>query len=103
MNEPINDNQEWNIGQFNKNRPGNLYSNRKGRSRVVQEVKEKADFTCQICGLKDPEIIEVDHILSKGVAPHLEYDVSNLMCICPNCHVRKTKKERKVKEAYVRN
>jgi hypothetical protein len=53
-------------------------------------------FTCQICGLIDKEIVEVDHILPKAIAPDLTYTLTNLMCICPNCHRRKTNKDLKM-------
>jgi len=53
------------------------------------------NYTCQKCGLRDEEIMEVDHILPKSVYPELKYDINNLMTLCPNCHRRKSIKERK--------
>jgi 5-methylcytosine-specific restriction endonuclease McrA len=62
---------------------------------VSSEIKKRDNFTCQICGLRDEEIIEVDHIKPKSICPELKHDISNLMCLCPNCHRRKTKRDRK--------
>ena len=57
-----------------------------------QQVRIRDDYTCQICGLRDLEIIEVDHI--KPIRKHKRYgfvdDIKNMQCICPNCHRRKT-------------
>jgi hypothetical protein len=55
------------------------------------------DFTCQVCGLKDPEIMEVDHLKSKSLYPELKYDLDNLVSICPNCHRRKSLRDVKNK------
>ncbi len=66
-----------------------------GISGINRRAKTRDDYTCQICGLRDIEIIEVDHIKPKSKYPKLKYDVDNLMCLCPNCHRRKTLRERK--------
>ncbi len=58
-------------------------------------ILERDKYTCQICGLKDPEIVEVDHIVPRFIAPNLSVEPSNLMTLCPNCHRRKTKRDRK--------
>ena len=50
------------------------------------------DYTCQICGLRDPEIIEVDHIKPKCDYPELVNVLENLIALCPNCHRRRTNK-----------
>jgi 5-methylcytosine-specific restriction protein A len=48
------------------------------------------NYTCQSCGLKESEIMEVDHILSKSLYPGLKFALENLITLCPNCHRRKT-------------
>lgn len=48
------------------------------------------DFTCQCCGLKDIEIMQVNHKLPKSKYPELARDIENLEVLCPNCHARKT-------------
>ena len=61
------------------------------------------DFTCQVCGLKDPEIVEVDHIKSKSLYPELKNDIDNLITMCANCHRRKTLRDIKNKAVRFRN
>lgn len=51
-------------------------------------------YTCGACGLCDPEIVEVDHIKSRKLFPELQFDLKNLITLCPNCHVRKTKRNK---------
>lgn len=48
------------------------------------------DYTCQKCGLKDIDIMQVDHIKPKMQFPDLRYDPNNMQTLCPNCHARKT-------------
>lgn len=58
---------------------------------AVRFTLEKYDYTCQICGLRDPDVIEVDHRLCKALRPDLYQDLNNLWTLCANCHKRKTK------------
>lgn len=60
-----------------------------------QQVRIRDDYTCQTCGLRDEEIIEVDHVIPKSKAPELTYSLDNLVALCPNCHARKTIRELK--------
>jgi len=55
----------------------------------------REDYTCQMCKLREPEIMEVDHILPKSIYPELFTDLNNLQILCPNCHRRKTNKDNK--------
>ena len=55
----------------------------------------REDYTCQVCGLRDEEIMEVDHMLPKSIYPDLILDINNLQVLCPNCHRRKTIREMK--------
>ena len=57
------------------------------------QAKVRDDYTCQICGLRDVEIMQVDHIVPIHKAKHLFENIENLMTICPNCHARKTNRE----------
>lgn len=57
---------------------------------LKNQAKNRDDHTCQVCGLKDVEIMEVDHIKQKAEFPELQYDLDNLMTLCPNCHRRRT-------------
>ncbi|MFE4059394.1 YDG/SRA domain-containing protein [Streptomyces sp. NPDC059096] len=55
-------------------------------------VKQIHDFTCQVCGTRlqlraGRAYAEAAHIRSLGT-PHGGTDaISNLLCLCPNCHV----------------
>ena len=60
-----------------------------------KEALIRDDYTCQTCLLRDTEIMEVDHILPKSVAPHLATSLENLITLCPNDHRRKTNSDRK--------
>lgn len=52
------------------------------------------DYTCQICRLRDREIMQVDHILPKRSHSELKFVLKNLRTICPNCHERKSRHEK---------
>jgi len=58
-------------------------------------VKIRDNFTCQICGLKDEEISQVDHILPVSKYPELKLNMDNMRVLCPNCHARKSIKEKR--------
>lgn len=64
-----------------------------GRSSVRVNVLIRDNYTCQICGLHDEEIMEVDHIRPQALAPELKYMIDNMVTLCPNCHRRKTNRE----------
>lgn len=66
----------------------------KGRYRK-RLVLKRDDYTCQVCGLRDEEIACVDHIKPKSIYPELTCDLSNMQTLCPNCHARKTIREKK--------
>ena len=48
------------------------------------------DYTCQDCGHREPDIMEVNHKLERSNYPELAHDKNNLEVLCPNCHRRKT-------------
>lgn len=62
------------------------------------QCKIRDDYTCQICGHREPEIMETDHILPQSLYPELKFEINNLITLCPNCHMRKTNRERRNKE-----
>lgn len=51
------------------------------------------NYTCQVCSLRDPEIMQADHIKPRSQFPEMEFELDNLRTICPNCHERKSRKE----------
>lgn len=53
-------------------------------------VFARDDFTCQLCGLREPLIMQVDHKTEKSTDPSQRNSLSNLRTLCPNCHARKT-------------
>ena len=63
-------------------------------------VLARDDHTCQVCGLREVGIMDIDHIISIRARPDLYTDVNNMMVLCPNCHRRKTVRERKVYDSY---
>lgn len=83
----------------NPQKKGNLSSTWKGgcENYMKNQALIRDDYTCQICGLRDMEITVVDHIKSKSVFPELKAEINNLMTLCPNCHARKTIREKKQK------
>jgi 5-methylcytosine-specific restriction endonuclease McrA len=79
------------------NLKGENHFNWKGGAMVTMKkyALERDDNTCQVCGLKDEEIMVVDHIKPKSIYPELASKLDNLMTLCPNCHARKTVREYK--------
>lgn len=57
---------------------------------VNKQAKIRDDYTCQICGLRDIEIMEADHIKQRADFPELSFCLENVITLCPNCHRRRT-------------
>ena len=57
---------------------------------VRKQVLAEQDYTCQDCGYREVEIMEVNHKLERSAYPELARDKNNLEVLCPNCHRRKT-------------
>jgi putative restriction endonuclease len=59
---------------------------------VTEWVKELHDFTCQVCGLRmvtaAGPYAEGAHLRPVGSPHHGPDDVGNVLCLCPNDHVR---------------
>ncbi len=68
-----------------------LHQRAKKRQRL--RILERDNYTCQICGLYDKEILHLDHKIPRYKAPELLEDDSNCWLLCPNCHARKTRAE----------
>lgn len=54
-------------------------------------AKRRDGWACVQCGAKGK--VEVDHIAPLRTAPERAFDLSNLQCLCPACHARKTRVE----------
>lgn len=83
----------------NPQKKGELSSTWKGGkdTYLKRQSLTRDDYTCQICGMREPEIMVVDHIKPKSIFPELKLCIDNLMTLCPNCHARKTIREKKQK------
>lgn len=57
---------------------------------VRKQVLLEQNYTCQVCTLREPEIMEVNHKLERSRYPELSRDKNNMEVLCPNCHRRKT-------------
>lgn len=57
---------------------------------VRKQILIEQDYTCQVCGLREKDIMEVNHKLERSQYPELACDRNNLEVLCPNCHRRKT-------------
>jgi DNA-directed RNA polymerase subunit RPC12/RpoP len=67
-----------------------------GRDRTVKlQALKRDDYTCQECGYREDAIMQVDHIQPRALYPELQHDLANLETLCPNCHARKTIKDKK--------
>lgn len=59
---------------------------------VTQAVKDLYDHTCQICGTRletsSGPYAEGCHVIPRGKPHHGPDTPANVLCLCPNCHVR---------------
>lgn len=55
------------------------------------QILERDGFACVECGKRGR--LEVDHIKPVRDNPELSFEPSNLQCLCPACHTRKTRIE----------
>ena len=58
-------------------------------------ILKRDNYTCRKCGFRDPEIMELDHIIPKVARRDLELSPKNMQTLCPNCHAKKTLRDRK--------
>jgi len=91
--------KQWDNNEFRDNHSGekaNRWTGGKGgywRGKIL----DRDDGTCQICGLQEREIMDIDHIVPNCIEPIKESEIGQnldkFQTICPNCHRRKTIKE----------
>ena len=64
-------------------------------ARIRRQVLDRDGWRCRACGR--PGRLEVDHVLplERGGTN----DLSNLQTLCPGCHIRKTRTERRPQSA----
>lgn len=67
-----------------------------GKNWWRKQVLQRDDYTCQVCELRDETegFMDTHHIKRVVDFPELKCKVSNGMTLCPNCHKRKSLKER---------
>lgn len=61
------------------------------------QAKKRDKHTCQGCGIKDEEVLVVDHIIPVSVDSSKELELSNLITLCANCHIKKSRYEARTK------
>ena len=87
---------------------GNKHPHWKGGKWLYwrKQVLIRDDFTCKHCGLRDIEIMDVDHIKPKLDSSQWfrweTPEINNLQTLCPNCHKRKTIHERKLYSGHLK-
>lgn len=93
----------WNKGIKVPQTSGDKNGNWTGRDNKYwkRQALERDNWTCQGCGLREPEIMQVDHIKSKRIFPEFRFEMDNLQTLCPNCHARKTIQELKSGISYI--
>ena len=50
------------------------------------KIKEKDEYTCQLCGENDRRLLESHHIKEKNKFPELKFDFNNGITLCLKCH-----------------
>lgn len=74
-----------------------------GHKYQLELAKKRDNYTCQRCGFTDKNIVVIDHINPRFFRPDLSLLLGNLMTLCPNCHARKTKEDRKIIASHKRS
>lgn len=65
-----------------KSRPRTLYAG----TMWSRDVKERDDYTCQRCGVRDEKNNHAHHVAPRSRRPDLKFDRSNGKTLCPGCH-----------------
>src|SRR3990167_2131379 len=97
-----------NIAKWSLGKTGDKHVRWKGGKWIYwrKQVLIRDDYTCRKCGLRDIEIMDVDHIKPKLDSSNKfkseTPDVNNLQTLCPNCHKRKTNQERKLYSGHLK-
>jgi len=89
--------RHW-LGKFGPESP--VWKGGVSDAYVRRIILQRDNFTCRICGFRDPDILEIDHIKPTAIYPELDLDRDNLWALCPNCHRRKTLQDVKLVYEY---
>jgi hypothetical protein len=69
-----------------------FYLRRSRDPRLVENRKERDNYTCQVCGFRQEVgdgkfVIDVHHLLPLGGLMNVVItSIDDLVCLCPNCH-----------------
>lgn len=69
-----------------------LYLRRSRDPRLVENRKERDNYTCQVCAFRQEVgdgkfVIDVHHLLPLGSLKNVVItSIEDLVCLCPNCH-----------------
>lgn len=80
----------------------NVWKGGQSRSYWKKICLKRDDYTCQTCEIKDKRVLTVDHIKSKALYPELQFDISNGITLCANCHAIKTFEDKELHK-YMKN
>lgn len=61
-----------------------------------KQALKRDNRTCKECWFREDDIMVVDHIKPKSAFPELKFHLDNLSTLCPNCHARKTIREKRL-------
>lgn len=56
--------------------------------QFIQEMLERNNYTCQVCGDNKGGNLEVDHIMPWSLFEELRYDSENCRTLCKSCHIK---------------
>lgn len=51
-----------------------------------KEVRKRDKYRCRMPGCSNKKKLQVHHIIPCSRAPHLRYEISNLITLCRDCH-----------------
>jgi len=96
---PVSDKTRSKIGKSNAGKKNGNYGKRTGTGwlAIKRQALERDNYTCQHCGIDDKEVLCVDHIIPRSVKPEWKCKLDNVMTLCANCHMKKSKRERRNK------
>lgn len=86
------------IGTANRGIKNGQFGRRYGKKlgSLKRQAMERDNFCCQRCGTSDKDVLIVDHNKPKSIHPELKSDINNLVTLCANCHLKKSRSDIKI-------